>query len=99
VQVWDATTGNNALTYRGHFNAVFDVDWSPDGTRIASASGTGFTFGKPDNTVQICQASTGTHLYTYTGHSAWLHTARWSPDGTRIASGGEDSLVKVWQAV
>jgi len=48
VQVWNASTGENVLTYRGHSGPVFEAAWSPDGRRIAS--------GSLDNTVQVWQA-------------------------------------------
>jgi serine/threonine protein kinase/Tol biopolymer transport system component len=97
VQVWRASDGTSLYTYRGHSNGVSTVAWSPDGTRIAS--GSGFFIGNTDNTVQVWLASNGSHLYTYHGHFAWVHTLSWSPNGTRIASGGEDTTVRVWQAV
>jgi WD40 repeat protein len=43
--VWDARTGVEVLTLKGHSNLVWSVSWSPDGSRIASA---GF-----DGTVRI----------------------------------------------
>jgi WD40 repeat protein len=46
VQVWDASTGKNLFTYRGHTSAVNVVAWSPDGKRIASV-------GAAENTVQV----------------------------------------------
>jgi WD40 repeat protein len=46
VQVWDASSSNTLLTYRGHsYAAVSSVGWSPDGKRIAS--------GSWDGTVQV----------------------------------------------
>jgi eukaryotic-like serine/threonine-protein kinase len=48
VQIWDAFTGNNVLTYHGHNKIVFSVAWSPEGSRIASAS--------RDMTVQVWKA-------------------------------------------
>ena len=38
VKVWDATTGQEALTLKGHTSSVGSVSFSPDGQRLASAS-------------------------------------------------------------
>jgi hypothetical protein len=38
VKVWDAATGQEILTLKGHTRPVFGVAFSPDGRRIASAS-------------------------------------------------------------
>ena len=38
VKLWDAATGQERLTLRGHTQAVSGVAFSPDGRRIASAS-------------------------------------------------------------
>jgi WD40 repeat protein len=37
VKVWDATTGQETLTLKGHTSYVTSVAFSPDGWRIASA--------------------------------------------------------------
>ncbi len=49
VKVWGAASGNTLKTYSGHSDQVQSVAWSPDSTRIASASN--------DGTVQIWQAT------------------------------------------
>jgi WD40 repeat protein len=43
VKVWDAATGQDLLSLKGHTEAVTSVAYSPDGKRIAS--------GSQDNTV------------------------------------------------
>jgi WD40 repeat protein len=80
----------NHFTYHGHSDYVSAVVWSPDGKRIASASG--------DCTVQIWNAADGSHVYTYRGYSADVSTLAWSPDGSHIALGSNDMTVQVWEA-
>ena len=94
VQIWDATTGINIFTYRGHTGDVTAVAWSPNGQYIASAG--------LDKTVQVWETSSGHKLLTYDGHSGMVYAITWSPDGKYIAStsgGGTDNNVRTWDAV
>jgi WD40 repeat protein len=43
--VWDAASGQELLTLMGHVGTVASAAWSPDGTRLATAS--------HDGTVQV----------------------------------------------
>jgi WD40 repeat protein len=36
--VWDTVTGHEKLTLKGHTEVISSVAFSPDGTRLASAS-------------------------------------------------------------
>jgi WD40 repeat protein len=38
VKLWDAATGQELLTLKGHSVAVFSVAFSPDGKRLATGS-------------------------------------------------------------
>ena len=38
AKLWDAQTGQEAITLKGHTNQVTSVVFSPDGKRVASAS-------------------------------------------------------------
>jgi WD40 repeat protein len=38
-KVWDAQTGQETFTLKGHTSAVYCVAFSPDGKRIVSGSG------------------------------------------------------------
>jgi uncharacterized protein with WD repeat len=80
----------NHFTYSGHSDYVSAVAWSPDGKRIASASG--------DHTVQVWDAANGGHVLTYRGHSSDVTSLAWSPDRKNIVSGSVDKTVQVWNA-
>jgi len=49
LKVWDAQTGQETLTLKGHSEPVSSVSFSPNGKRIVSGSG--------DNTVKIWDIS------------------------------------------
>jgi hypothetical protein len=96
VKVWDAVTGHETLTLKGHSDAVNSawvnsVAFSPDSTRLASAS--------HEQTVKVWDAVTGHETLTLKGHAGLVSGVAFSPDGTRIASAGWDSTVKEWDAV
>ncbi|HSH04558.1 MAG TPA: hypothetical protein VLL52_18755, partial [Anaerolineae bacterium] len=90
VIIWDADSGDHALTLSGHWDSVYSVSWSPDGTQLASASA--------DNSVIIWDADSGDHALTLSGHSADVNSVSWSPDGTQLASASRDNSVIIWDA-
>src|SRR5262249_15548491 len=90
VQIWDATTGAQVLTFRGHSDPIRALALSPDGQRVAS--------GGHDTTAPVWEAATGRLLFTYTGHRDWILSLAWSPDGRYVASAGDEGVVRIWDA-
>jgi WD40 repeat protein len=69
VKVWDAQTGQELLSLKGHTGAVGSVAFSPDGKRLAGGS-------------TVWDAQTGQELLTIQGASG---SVAFSPDGKRLA--------------
>jgi WD40 repeat protein len=87
-RVWDAATGREVFTLRGHTGGVDSVAFSPDGKRLASVS--------QDMTVKVWDAVTGQEALTLYGHTGPVWHVAFSPDGHRLASA--DGIVKLWDA-
>ena len=82
-----AITGTVVLT--GHIGYVLDVDWSPDGTRLASAAYDG---------IRLWNAAGGPSTDILVGHEVGeVRSVDWSPDGTRLLSASVDKSIRVWR--
>ena len=86
VKIWDATTGRDELTLRGHVESVTSLAWTPDG-RLAS--------GGSNGSVRIWSSIRDQESSVLPGHTPRATSVAWSPDGRRLASGGDDGVIRV----
>jgi WD40 repeat protein len=95
VKLWDADTGADLGTLRGHANYVWKVAFSPDGRYLAS--------GSWDSTVKVwdLKAPESAKPVTLRGHAGFIRSLAFSPDGRSLASASGyagHGEVKVWDA-
>jgi WD40 repeat protein len=98
--VWEASTGGELVTLRGHQSAVRNIVWSPDGTKLATASA--------DQTAKVWDVYTGREWLTLRGIQGPVPTLgvfrkslvsiAWSPDGTKLATTSLDKPARVWDS-
>jgi len=89
--VWSSSSGSTLLVFAEHHSSpVSSASWSPDGSKIATAS--------HDGTARVWSSGNGSTLLTLTGHSSGVVSVAWSPDGSKIASASSDGTARVWNS-
>ena len=87
--LWDPSKSKHPMTrMTGHKNLVNQVQFSPNGQWIASASF--------DKSVKLWNGNTGTFVTSFFGHVGPVYQIAWSADSRLICSGSKDSTLKLW---
>ena len=76
------------LALSGHAKALGSAAFSPDGSRVVTAS--------MDGTARLWDATTGAVLATLSGHMGIVFSAVFSPDGTRVVTASSDNTARLW---
>ncbi|MEG4227065.1 NACHT domain-containing protein [Microcoleus sp. N9_B2] len=88
VALWEASSGREILTCKGHTNVVESVAFSPDGDILASAS--------YDKTIKLWDVKSGECLKVLQGHTESVMFVTFNPDGNILASGSFDRTIRLW---
>jgi predicted NACHT family NTPase len=88
VSLWEASSGREILTCKGHTNVVESVAFSPDGEILAS--------GSYENTIKLWDVKTGECLKVLQGHTESVMSVTFNPDGNILASGSFDRTIRLW---
>jgi WD40 repeat protein len=91
IKVWDAATGRELLTLSGHTGWIMGLDFSPDGSRLASTS--------LDGTVKVWSLTPGNEITTVSSPVTVYGTrVVYNPNGDEFATNGGDGTAILWNA-
>jgi WD40 repeat protein len=95
VKIWDVATGHELRSLIGHSGCVWDVAYSRDGRRIASAGGE--LVGGPGE-LMLWDAATGLLVRPFpVSRGFGVHCLAFHPDGSLLAAPGGRGEISFWE--
>lgn len=90
VELWSPDESSLQVALTGQAGEITDIDWSPDGTRIASVGEASDVF--------LWDTSSNSIIARLEGQSAnrFNNSVTWSPDNRQVASASDDGTIWVW---
>ncbi|MGJ3239089.1 MAG: protein kinase domain-containing protein [Anaerolineae bacterium] len=101
VRLWDFETGAELAVLEGHTRPIWALAFSPDGQYVASAGEDGhiIVWDVAEGTIaRIIDAQPDPSELDNPNAVVQVYTLDFNADGTRLLSGGDDSLVRLWDA-
>ena len=88
LRLWDSSTGEALVEFRGHANFVFSCKFNPQSNLLVS--------GSFDETVKLWDVRSGECVSTLPAHSEPVTSVDFNADGTCVASASHDGLIRIW---
>ncbi|HWL09252.1 MAG TPA: c-type cytochrome domain-containing protein [Planctomicrobium sp.] len=89
ISLWEVETGKRVAEWNDlHTDAVLCLEFSQDGTRLAS--------GASDKLVKVTDVATGKMTHLFEGHTHHALGVSFRADGRMVASAGSDGAVLIW---
>lgn len=86
--VYDVGTGKELQRRTMPFGWIADMAFSPDGTRLAAASG---------NDAIVWPVTAPEQCTRFYGHTGWVNSVAFSPNGVSLLSSSSDGSVRLWE--
>jgi WD40 repeat protein len=86
--LWEADTGKQLRTFRGHRDFLTSAAFSRDGRQVLT--------GSKDGTAILWETATGKRVRSFTGHTNSVNSVAFSPDGRRVLTGPTDATAVLW---
>ncbi len=86
VKIWDAQVKKQTANFQDHLRGIKDVQFSPDGTCIASCGA--------DGKINIRDTRSRKLIQHYESYEYFLNSIDFHPSGHYLISGGNE--VKIW---
>lgn len=88
LKIWDAKTGTQLRQLRGPTGTIDDLNFSPDGRYLASAS--------RDGGVRLWNTTTWESTGDITSHPQGALCVAFTPDSKTVVTGGRDGYIRIW---
>ncbi|MFC1997531.1 WD40 repeat domain-containing protein, partial [Chloroflexota bacterium] len=85
VAVWDLNNQQYAIPPQERFGCVYDMDFSPDGSKLA--------LGNEDGNIFLWDITSDNSVITLTSQIEGASSVSWNPNGAYVAVAGTDEVV------
>jgi RNA polymerase sigma factor (sigma-70 family) len=95
VRLWDLKTGREVKALPHGLLAIWDLAFSPDGSRLAA--GGPELDRSPPGRIRVWEVPSGKEVLTIETHTETVQPVAFSPDGRILASGHMDGTLRLWE--